>query len=114
MGLDWLPGPKPRPGCEHEFVRLWTELESKDVADRDRKVTRFGAITTTAFETLKAPRVGFDADAVRSKGLGLISMSERLEAMGGTLKVCSRAGAGTRLEVAVPIPSAEGTGAVAV
>jgi signal transduction histidine kinase len=46
--------------------------------------------------------MGFDGETVSSKGLGLISMGERLEAVGGSLKVRTRPGAGTRVEVAVP------------
>jgi len=48
--------------------------------------------------------VGFDADAVAAKGLGLISMRERLEPLGGTLEIHSRPGTGTRLNVFVPAP----------
>jgi signal transduction histidine kinase len=54
--------------------------------------------------------VGFDVDAAWGKGLGLISMVERLEAVGGTLEIHSKPGAGTRLEVRVPahvVPSSE-------
>ena len=49
--------------------------------------------------------VGFDVDAAAGKGLGLISMLERAESVGGTLKVVSRKGAGTRLQVTVPFRS---------
>jgi len=45
---------------------------------------------------------GFDVSSAAGKGLGLISMHERAESVGGTLKVMSRKGAGTRLEVTVP------------
>jgi len=45
---------------------------------------------------------GFDVDAAAGKGLGLISMHERAESVGGTLRVVSRKGAGTRLQVTVP------------
>jgi two-component system sensor histidine kinase DegS len=45
---------------------------------------------------------GFDVDAATSKGIGLISMRERLEAIGGSLNIRSRPGTGTRLEIAVP------------
>ena len=48
--------------------------------------------------------VGFDVDAVSAKGLGLISMRERLEPLGGTLEIHSRPGTGTRLNVFVPAP----------
>jgi signal transduction histidine kinase len=45
--------------------------------------------------------VGFDVDAVRD-GIGLISMAERLEPLGGVLEIHSRVGAGTRLQARVP------------
>jgi signal transduction histidine kinase len=59
--------------------------------------------------------VGFDVDAATSgRGLGLISMHERVEAVGGTLKIHSTPGAGTRLEVTVPLHEVDETGPVAV
>jgi signal transduction histidine kinase len=58
--------------------------------------------------------VGFDVEAVRGKGLGLISMAERLEAIHGKLKVYSRPGAGTRIDATVPLDVSQQTGAVAV
>jgi signal transduction histidine kinase len=45
---------------------------------------------------------GFDVSGAAGKGLGLISMYERAESVGGTLSVASRKGAGTRLQVTVP------------
>jgi signal transduction histidine kinase len=47
--------------------------------------------------------VGFDVHSTWRKGLGLISMRERLEAVGGTIKIHSRPGDGTRIEIAVPL-----------
>jgi len=46
--------------------------------------------------------VGFDVDAVRGEGLGLVSMRERIESLGGTLKIRSKPGAGADLEAAIP------------
>jgi len=46
--------------------------------------------------------VGFDVDAVWGRGLGLVSMHERVEAIGGTFEIRSSPGAGTRLEVRAP------------
>jgi len=47
--------------------------------------------------------VGFDVDNSAGHGLGLLSMSERLEAVGGTLEIRSSPGSGTRLSVTVPV-----------
>ena len=45
---------------------------------------------------------GFDVAAAAGRGLGLISMHERAESVGGKLEMVSRKGAGTRLQVTVP------------
>lgn len=53
--------------------------------------------------------VGFDVDAAWGKGVGLSSMSERLEAIGGTLQIRSNPGSGTRLTAVAPSSVAEPT-----
>jgi signal transduction histidine kinase len=52
---------------------------------------------------------GFDVDAAMQRGLGLVSMAERLEPFGGSLRIQSTRGAGTRIEATVRlvIPQAE-------
>jgi NarL family two-component system sensor histidine kinase LiaS len=50
---------------------------------------------------------GFDVVASTGKGLGLLSMHERAESVGGMLTVVSRKGAGTRLQVSVPFRAAQ-------
>jgi signal transduction histidine kinase len=45
---------------------------------------------------------GFDRDTAKDNGIGLISMVERLDAIGGSLVLSTRPGAGTRLEITVP------------
>ena len=47
--------------------------------------------------------VGFNVDRVWGTGLGLVSMKERLEAVGGSLDIHSRPGAGTRVEATAPL-----------
>ncbi len=54
--------------------------------------------------TIEDEGVGFDVNAGWRRGLGLISMRERLEAFGGTLDIRSTPGAGTRVEATVPLP----------
>ncbi|HEX9369914.1 MAG TPA: ATP-binding protein, partial [Roseiflexaceae bacterium] len=53
---------------------------------------------------------GFDADqpadpAARAHGhgFGLIGMRERARLLNGTMQICSSSGAGTRVEVAIPL-----------
>lgn len=53
--------------------------------------------------------IGFDADAVdHSAHFGLLGISERVMALGGTLEIDSSPGAGTRLSASLPITAAFG------
>ena len=53
---------------------------------------------------------GFDPSAVPAGRFGLVGMSERARLMGGTLTVESAPGAGTAIDVTVPLGAA-GAGA---
>jgi len=53
--------------------------------------------------TITDDGVGFDVPAKWGKGLGLISMRERVEAAGGRFNVRATPGSGTRLEITVPM-----------
>jgi signal transduction histidine kinase len=51
---------------------------------------------------------GFDPASVPQSGrFGLQIMRERAEGIGGSLEIESRAGAGTRLEVIIPVEEAK-------
>ena len=50
---------------------------------------------------------GFDVGSATTRGLGLISMGERLEPFGGTLHIDSTPGRGTRVEATVVVPMAQ-------
>ncbi len=78
---------------------------------RDISMSLRGAPDRLAL-TIAEHGVGFDVNLAWGKGLGLISMRERVEAMGGQLEIHSRPGAGTRLEVSVPLQAAAGSPAV--
>jgi signal transduction histidine kinase len=49
---------------------------------------------------------GFDVEAAAGGGLGLTSIRERVESIGGTLEIHSTRGSGTRLTINVPIQTA--------
>ncbi len=69
-----------------------------------------GALAVTVADS----GAGFDVKNAWGKGLGLLSMSERLEAMGGMLEVRSSPGSGTTLRFRVPVHPVDDAGAVAV
>ena len=64
--------------------------------------------------TIEDDGVGFDVDGAWGRGLGLISVHERIEAIGGALEIHSSPGAGTRLEVRVPSSVSHDSEAVSV
>jgi signal transduction histidine kinase len=58
--------------------------------------------------------IGFDVDEAWGRGLGLISMGERVEALGGAIEIRSKPGAGTSIEARVPVRVSAQTGTAAV
>lgn len=79
MGLDWKPMNKPHSGYEDEYRSLFKlltgkvkqeisfmdKLRGKKELTREELLSRFLAISSTAYETLQAPQVGMDAEATR-------------------------------------------------
>jgi signal transduction histidine kinase len=64
--------------------------------------------------TIADDGVGFDLDDAWRRGLGLVSMGERLEFIDGTFDIQSRPGSGTRLSISVPFPATTPSEAVTV
>ncbi len=58
--------------------------------------------------TITDDGAGFDPDSVPRGHLGLIGMRQRIELVGGELRVESRIGHGTTIEASVPVSSAAG------
>ncbi len=56
--------------------------------------------------TIADDGVGFDPGAALGSGLGLISMRERVEAVGGTFSIDANPADGTRLHVSIPLRGA--------
>jgi len=64
MGLDWNPMARAKPGYEAEHSRiLELDLDSLEADERERTIERFHEICEAAYETLGAPRVGYDQAA---------------------------------------------------
>src|SRR5437870_2201662 len=64
MGLDWLPGPKPQKGFEDEFLKLWRRFQGEDdKSELLAELKKRPGLTVSPYETLRAPRVGFDSRA---------------------------------------------------
>jgi len=71
------------------------------------------ATSATVSLTIEDDGRGFDVYTAWGKGLGLVSMRERVEGVGGRFEIQSTPGAGTRLSVHVPLGVPE-HGSVAV
>jgi signal transduction histidine kinase len=69
----------------------------------DRIDVHFAGDRTHLRMTFTDNGVGFDVRAVERRGIGLISINERLEPFGGTLTIRSTIGTGTCLDVILPL-----------
>ena len=49
------------------------------------------------------PGVGFDPEVVKGRGLGIVSMEERVRLVNGVISIRSGPGLGTRIEIRVPL-----------
>jgi signal transduction histidine kinase len=100
--------PELDPDEEHQVLRIVQEAVTN--ALRHAKASRVVVMLAGADEgsTLVArvvdDGVGFDPSArvLRARRLGLTSMQDRAEALGGTLAIDSEAGRGTTVELRVP------------
>jgi signal transduction histidine kinase len=49
---------------------------------------------------------GFDVEEARTRGFGLVGMTERVRLAGGTLWIESQPGAGAQVRALLPVPKA--------
>jgi hypothetical protein len=77
MGLDMRPLGKPKPGLEKRFAEVfqmistnkipepsfWDKLKGKKTPTKDELLKEWFDIQIDSYETIKAPRVGRDAEA---------------------------------------------------
>lgn len=109
---------KPRPlqaEAENNFMRITQEALTNVLkhagATRIRVEMSFGKRQIKV--SVQDDGTGFNPRfPIACQGFGLISMRERAERMGGSLRIRSRAGDGTRIEVVVPAPGKQRSGLV--
>ena len=96
-----------KPALELELFRISQEALNNALkhAQADAVVLDIEMRRSRVTLTIRDDGVGFDlADpAIRSKRLGLTSMRERAEAIGGSLRVESEPGRGTQVSLEVPV-----------
>jgi signal transduction histidine kinase len=105
IGLELIGTPSGAPRVERDVLRIAQEALQNALrhAGAERVELRLDARNGQLLMSVTDNGVGFDpaAPELRSRRLGLTSMEERAEAIGGTLSIESAPGAGTtvRLEV---------------
>ncbi len=101
------------PETEEGLFRIAQEALNNVVkhAQTDRAEVRLCLEGDTASLVIEDPGVGFDPTRISlgASHLGLTSMRERVQALGGTLEIESQAHAGTRIKVEVPLARLEET-----
>src|SRR5690606_41297604 len=99
-------GARRQPGPAGEALsRIAREPVNNAVkqARAGRVRTQLSGEAATLRLTVVDDGCGFDpATDIRAGGLGLTSMRERAAALGGTVRIETKPGAGTRVEVTVP------------
>jgi len=98
--------PRRAPELEREVFRIAQEALQNALrhAEAGALGLELAAADGLLELTVRDDGVGFDPEApgIRSRRLGLTSMEERAEAIGGTLRIESRPGAGTVVRLQVP------------
>jgi PAS domain S-box-containing protein len=111
--VDFIPHDVPQSLSEDVSVCLYrvTQESLRNIGKHARADEVRVGVTGTAGEIvllIEDIGDGFDLQQGRGKGgLGLISMEERVRAVNGSLTIRSRPGAGTHIEVRVPLRRSE-------
>jgi signal transduction histidine kinase len=106
IGLELGGGPRYGPQLEREVLRIAQEALQNALrhANADHVELRLDARDGDLVLTVRDDGIGFDpaAPELRSRRLGLTSMEERAEAIGGTLRIDSHPGQGTTVSLEAP------------
>jgi signal transduction histidine kinase len=107
IALEQHGAPRVRPGVDDELFKIAQEAlhnALRHAAAASVRVRLDERPDRVALAVSDDGR-GFDpgAPALRSRTLGLTSMEERAQALGGTLRIASTPGAGTTVELELPL-----------
>jgi signal transduction histidine kinase len=72
-------------------------------AEAKRAVISISGSDDVLHVAIKDDGHGFDLDHAKGKGLGLISMEERVRHLGGTFSISPKPGDGTRIDIRIPL-----------
>jgi signal transduction histidine kinase len=107
IGLQVRGGRRLDPAVEREVFRIVQEALNNAIkhAEADKVQVRLAMRNGVFRASVGDDGVGFDPSdpALRGRHLGLTTMSERAEALGGALTVRARPGRGTTVELEVPV-----------
>ncbi|MGO9255723.1 MAG: PAS domain-containing protein [Bryobacteraceae bacterium] len=99
-----LPGTIP-PGvalCVYRVVQEALANVAKHAGAKHAVVSISGR-DTVLHAAIRDDGHGFDLDQAKGKGLGLISMEERVRHLGGTFSISAKPGHGARIEIRIPL-----------
>jgi two-component system CheB/CheR fusion protein len=99
-----LPGTIP-PGvalCVYRVVQEALGNAAKH-SGRKRAVVSISGSDDAVHVAIRDDGHGFDLDQAKGKGVGLISMEERVRHLGGTFSISAKPGDGTRIEIRIPL-----------
>ena len=111
MRLEETAGrPRPQPTVEIALYRVAQEALANAVRHAQAGQIELGLVLKPGYAALTVfdDGKGFDLDEVRGRGLGLLSMRERVTQLGGQLNVVSERGLGTRVYAVIPLEQMEG------
>lgn len=97
--------PRPQPAVEIALYRVAQEALANAVRHAEASQVELGLALKPGYAALTVfdDGKGFDLEEVRGRGLGLLSMRERVAQLGGQLNVVSERGLGTRVYAVIPL-----------
>lgn len=114
--FDETPGwPRPLPTVEIALYRVAQEALANAVRHAEATRVKLGLVLRPGYAALTVfdDGKGFDLEEARGRGLGLLSMRERVAQLGGQLNVVTEPGLGTRVYAVIPLePKAAVEGAL--